>query len=449
MTTIGARIRRLVVASPPPAPSEESPLAGAAGPVSRQPHRASGPRPGEPVQWLAFEPRALHRSVVFVLLAVSLWMLGVWAFGALAHFLFLLLLAWLAAAAMEPEIAWFVRRGWSRGAATATTGLVGALVTLGLLALFGTELAKQISQLVTSWPQIVESAVAWLNQTFGFSLDPDTVIAKIDVSRLSEWAGTVAQGAVGILGTLGSLTFDLLTVLVFAFYLAAAGPSLLASLATWFPPGHQHVFGSVWETTMAKTGGYVISKVVLIALSVAAHGILFWAIGLPGWLALAFLAGITAQLIPMVGTYIGVIAAVLVALFEEPLDAVWVVVFAVIYQQIETYVFTPRVSKRVMDVSAPIALGSVFVGVALWGPIGALIGIPLAAVVVSLVETYGRRYPLVPQIDDEGYRPVEEAEQAEEAAEQEHDSPAAPSLPADADADAEAQPVTRAGGTPG
>src|SRR6187455_227287 len=119
MTTIGSRIRRLVVASPPPAPSEESPLAGAAGPVSRQPHRASGPRPGEPVQWLAFEPRALHRSVVFVLLAVSLWMLGVWAFGALAHFLFLLLLAWLAAAAMEPEIAWFVRRGWSRGVATA------------------------------------------------------------------------------------------------------------------------------------------------------------------------------------------------------------------------------------------------------------------------------------------------------------------------------------------
>jgi len=409
MATIGARIRGLFVASPPPA-GPESLWAGPGGPTPRQPPRSAGPRPGEPVQWVAFEPTALHRSVVFVLIAVSLWMLAVWAFGALAHFLFLLLLAWLVAAAMEPGIAWLMRRRWSRGLATATTGLGASVVTIGLLGLFGTELARQISQLATSWPQIVESAVAWANRTFGLSLDPDTIIAEIDVSRLSDLAGTVAQGAVGILGTLGSLTFDLLTVLVFAFYLAAAGPSLLASLASWFPPGHQHVFGSIWETTMAKTGGYVVSKAVLIALSVVAHGILFWAIGLPGWLALAFLAGITAQLIPMVGTYIGVIAAVLVALFDDPFDAVWVVAFAVVYQQIETYVFTPRVSKRVMDVSAPIALGAVFVGVALWGPIGALIGIPLAAVAASLVETYGRRYPVVPQIDDDGYRPVEDDE---------------------------------------
>jgi predicted PurR-regulated permease PerM len=118
------------------------------------------------------------------------------------------------------------------------------------------------------------------------------------------------------------------------------------------------------------------------------------------------LTGVTSQLVPLIGTYVGVIAAVLVAVFEDPLDAVWVVVFATVYQQVENYVFTPRVSNRTMQVSPAIALAAVFVGVAVWGPIGALIGIPLAAAIVSLLETYGRRYELVAQIADVGEEPL-------------------------------------------
>lgn len=405
--TLSGWVRRLFVTSSTPGAAQEPRRDGPSESMATQTPGGSGPRPGEPVQWIAFEPTALRRSVIFVLIAISLWMVAVWAFGALAHFLFLLLLAWLVAAAMEPEILWLMRRGWRRGWAMGATGIGASIIAVGLVALFGTELVQQVSQLAKSGPQIVDGAVSWANQTFHLSLNADDITSKVDLSRVSDWGGTLAQSAFGVLGTLGSVTFDLLTVIVFAFYLAAAGPSLLASLASWFPAEQQHVFGSVWQTSLAKTGGYVISKFVLIALSAGSHAILFWAIGLPGWLALALLAGITAQLIPMVGTYIGVIAAVLVALFDNPINAVWVVIFATVYQQIETYLFTPLVSKRVMDVSAPIALGAVFVGVALWGPIGAIIGIPLVAAVVSLLETYGRRYDLVPQIDEDGYRSAE------------------------------------------
>lgn len=393
--------RRLLVLRA--APSSSAARTSAAGPDSgaaaHLPPRTA-PRPDEPVRWIALEPTAVRRSVIIVLLAISFWLLALWLFSVTAHFLFLILLAWLLAIAMEPAIRWLVQHGTSRGLATGITGIVAILACIGLVAIFGTELAQQVSQLVVAWPNIVESSVAWANQTFHLSLNAQTITSSIDTSRLSEWGSTVAQGAFGILGTLGSLVFDLLTVIVFAFYLAAAGPGLLKSLAAWLPPDTQQVVGTVWETSTVKTGGYVISKLVLIALSAGFHAVFFWAIGLPGWLALALLAGITAQLIPMVGTYFGVIAAVLVALFEDPLDAVWVIVFATVYQQIETYVFTPRVSQRAMDVSAPIALASVFVGVAVWGPVGAIIGIPLVAAVVSLLQTYGRRYELVAQIAD-------------------------------------------------
>src|SRR5207253_6617507 len=112
----------------------------------------------------------------------------------------------------------------------------------------------------------------------------------------------------------------------------------------------------------------------------------------------ALLVGITAQFIPVVGTYIGIVIPVLFVVFTEPFTAMWIIIFATIYQQIETYVFTPRVSQRTMDVNPGIALAAVFVGAAIWGPIGALIGIPLAAAVVAVVETYGRRYELVPEL---------------------------------------------------
>jgi len=73
-------------------------------------------------------------------------------------------------------------------------------------------------------------------------------------------------------------------------------------------------------------------------------------------------------------------------------------VFATVYQQIEPYVFTTRVSKRTMDVNAGIALASVFIGAALWGAVGALIGIPMAAAIVAVLDTYGHRHELVPAL---------------------------------------------------
>jgi predicted PurR-regulated permease PerM len=196
--------------------------------------------------------------------------------------------------------------------------------------------------------------------------------------------------------------FDLVTVLVFGFYFAADGPDFMRTLASWLPPRAQEVFITVSEITIAKTGGYVVSKIVLATLSAVFHAIFFAAIGVPYWLPFALFVGITAQFVPIVGTYLGIVLPVLATVFTSPWKAVAIVAFAAVYQQVETYFFTPRVSKRTMDVNPAIALGAVFVGAAIWGPIGALIGIPLAAAAVSILDTYSRRYDLVPEAANVG-----------------------------------------------
>ena len=374
--------------------ADDRPERHAASHPAPAPPRPLPPSPSGAPRWVAYDPRLLRRGAVTVLILISVWLAATWVFYAISHFLFLLLLSWLLAIAMEPAIGCLMKRGLSRGVSTTVTGVLGLASVVTLVAVFGTEFVNQAVQLVTSLPDLVTSAVDWVNSTFHTSFDASQIASQLEISptQVAEIAQNLAGGLLGVVGSVVAVLFDSLTVLVFAFYFAAAGPRLLAALAVWLPPDNQRVMGTVWEIAAAKTGGYVVSKLVLAGLSSLFHGVFFWAIGLPSWLPMALLVGITAQFIPMIGTYIGIAVPVVLALFDDPIDAVWIIIFATIYQQIETYVFTPRVSRRTMDVHPVIALGAVFVGAAIWGPIGAIIGIPIAAAVVAIAQTYVRRY---------------------------------------------------------
>ena len=373
--------------------SDHSPAAAAT-----QPEEPSRPRRIR----ISLDQREIQAATIRILVIVSIWLVAAWVVGVVQHFLFLILLAWLAAIALEPAIRWFLRRGVRRTRATAAVGVPVVLIVVGLVVVFEQMLFDQVAQLVQSAPATVDSIVAQLNSTFGLQLDPAQILVtlKLEPDQIQGVANDLALGALGYLGSLVSIIFDVVTVAVFTFYIAAAGPRLIQEVAVWLPPGRQLILGEVWDIAEQKTGGYVASKVVLAALSAFFHGVFFLALGLPGWLPLALLAGITAQFVPVIGTYIGVAAPVIVALADQPIDAVWIVLFAIVYQQIETYLLTPRISRRTMEVNPAIALAAVFVGAAIWGPIGAIIGVPIAAVVVSVIQTYGRRYELVEHLAD-------------------------------------------------
>jgi predicted PurR-regulated permease PerM len=370
--------------------------AGPAEPAERRPEESPRARRIR----ISLDQREIQAATIRILVIVSIWLVAAWVVGVVQHFLFLILLAWLAAIALEPAIRWFLRRGIRRSRATAAVGVPVVVVVVGLVVVFEQMLFDQAAQLVQSAPATVRSIVDQLNATFGLQLDPAQILVtlKLEPDQIQGVANDLALGALGWLGSLVSVVFDVVTVAVFTFYIAATGPQLIQEVAVWLPPGRQLILGEIWDIAEQKTGGYVASKVVLAALSAFFHGVFFLALGLPGWLPLALLAGITAQFVPVIGTYIGVAAPVVVALADQPIDAVWIVLFAIVYQQIETYLLTPRISRRTMEVNPAIALAAVFIGAAIWGPIGAIIGVPIVAVVVSVIQTYGRRYELVPHL---------------------------------------------------
>ncbi|MEZ5115815.1 MAG: AI-2E family transporter [Candidatus Nanopelagicales bacterium] len=358
--------------------------------------------PSSSLQYVAFEPKRLRRAVVLVLLLFVALQFATWAFESVGHFLFLILLAWLLAIAMEPSVSFFARRGFRRGFGTGVTLLGLVLAVVALLGLFGGLFFTQLAGLVQALPTLVVDIVAWLNSTFSLNLDPNEITDRLNLTagEITGIASNLAGGVFGIVGSLVGVLFDTLTVLVFSFYIAADGPRLRRTIGSWLPPARQRVFVTVWDIAIEKTGGFVVSKVILATLSAFFHSVFFAVINIPYWLPMGVFAGIVSQFIPTIGTYIGVAIPAVFAAFDDPLDVLWIVLFATVYQQVENYVFTPKVSRATMDIHPALALASVFIGAAFFGPIGAIIGIPLAAAIIAVVDTYGQRYELVPELSE-------------------------------------------------
>jgi len=343
------------------------------------------------------EPPWLRRAVVFVLVAVAAFQVIDWAFGRLRTFLGLLFLSWLFSISIHPPVESLVRRGMRRGSATAVVLLFLLLLVIGFFAAFGTLLADQVAQLVRSLPHVVDDTVGWANRTFHTRLHPEDVVASLDLTgaRIQQLVQSLTPSVVGVVTSVVGVVFQAFTLLLFGYYMSAQAPALRDTVSGWFPPRQQRVISTVWSIAVDKTGGYVFSRLILALLSAIATGVFLVVLGVPYWLPLGIWTGLVSQFIPTIGTYLAIALPALVALSVRPADALWVIVFGVAYQQLENYVLGPRITARTVNIHPAVALGSVIVGAALFGPLGALVSIPVVAAVEAVIETYGRRYELV------------------------------------------------------
>lgn len=137
----------------------------------------------------------------------------------------------------------------------------------------------------------------------------------------------------------------------------------------------------------AKVGGYLMGQ-GLLSLSIGILALIaYMLIGLPNALILAVFAGFM-EAVPLVGPFIGAIPAILVALTVSPTAALWVVLATVIIQQIENNLLVPRVMKRTVGVSPLVTLLALIGFGSLFGILGALIALPLAAVIQLILDHY-------------------------------------------------------------
>ncbi|MFM9095580.1 MAG: AI-2E family transporter, partial [Actinomycetes bacterium] len=344
--------------------------------------------------------RFIQRSIITVLIIVIFFQLVEWAFNKSKEFLFLILLAWLIGIAITPLVEKLTKSGIKRGLSTFIVLLSLVALVIGFIAAFGQLLASQLASLITQIPTLIEGFSSWLNNSFDLNLSPSNIEESLNISntQIATFAQSIAGGIFGLVTSIAGFLFKIFTLLLFTFYFASETPKIRRSIASWLPAKQQVVFTTVWKVATEKTGGFVISRVILATINSVITSVFLLIIEVPYWLPLGLFTGIISQFIPTIGSYLGGIIPAIVAVVNEPIDGLFVIIFVTIYQQIENYLLTPRVSSMTMNIHPAVAFASVIIFASFFGPVGALIGVPIAAAVIALVQTYGKRYEIIDEL---------------------------------------------------
>ncbi|MBO1418072.1 AI-2E family transporter [Streptomyces sp. FH025] len=348
-------------------------------------------------------PRWLPRAMVLFLVLVGLFQLADWAFRQLIDLFVMLLVSFFLSLALEPAVDRMAARGVRRGVGTFLVFVAVGVATVGFLAALGTVLVDQVAKIAGDLPRLVDDLIGWVNRTFHQDLSLGELQQRLlkDSGTIESYVQQAADNVWGVSSTVIGGLFQAFTVGLFTFYFTAEGPRVRRTVCSLLPPAKQGEVLRAWEIALAKTGGYLYSRALLAVVSAAGHWVMFALLGLPYSAALAVWVGVMSQFVPTIGTYLAGAVPVLVALTVDPVDALWVLAFVVVYQQIENYLLQPRITARTVDVHPAVAFGAVIAGAALLGAVGALIAIPAAATLQGFVGTYVRRYEVAtdPRID--------------------------------------------------
>jgi len=321
-------------------------------------------------------------------------------FHQLSNFLLLLLVSLFLALAIEPGVNRLAKRGWRRGSATLLI-LMSIIVFAGaFLGAVGTLVASQVADVLTNSETYVNDTVSFINDTFNANVDPGEVNASISdpTGPVQRFIDNQQRKVVSLSASALGVLLQLLSITLFTFYLVADGPRLRRVICARLPEERQRLVLKTWDLAIDKTGGYLYSRALLALVSAFFHWIAFQAIGTPAPIAMALWVGIVSQFLPVVGTYLAGVLPLLLTFLESPIDAAFVLAFILIYQQLENYLISPRITARTMHVHAAVAFASAIVGGAILGPIGAVLALPAAAMMQSLFSSWGQRHEVV---DDE------------------------------------------------
>jgi predicted PurR-regulated permease PerM len=365
--------------------------------------------------WVAPTVRyAIWRAIAAILITLA----ALWFLDAERNLVGYLVTAALLALALEPAVYWLHdHRGWRRGSATGLM-LVAILVVVLLFVVGMTAvLAREANQ-------VVEGLPSYIDKLNGFTRDHfhSTVISAAQradavnaTDNVNEYLRQHTSDILGDVASILSGVFTLFTVGLFTFYLTAEGPQVRRALLSRMRPERQQRALFAWETAIRKVGGYLYSRLLLALINGGLMFITLKIIGAPFALPLSLFTGLVAEFIPIVGTYIAGVLPVVVVLAENgPVPAIIVLAEIVIYQQVENYYLSPRISAKTIELNAGVAFGAAIAGGAVGGYLGAFFALPIAATIQELIAAYGTKYDVAEtaftHVDEEGAPPQDPPE---------------------------------------
>jgi predicted PurR-regulated permease PerM len=313
-----------------------------------------------------------------------------WLLYRLRAVFFLFFVAIVVGTAIRPAVEWLHRRGISRAAGTIIIYVLMAGILTGFLAMIFPLMADQATQISQNLPQyyadlrglLIDSNNRLL-QIFGSRTPPQL---SFFMNRNPDTEEVIDQVAQTFLYTNLVLRGMLATLAIFllAYYWNQEGNLIIRGLLRVVPPQRRKRSRELIQLAETKLGGYIRGQGLLCIIIGFAAFISYLLIGLPYTLVLAIFAGVM-EMVPVFGPALGAIPAFFVALSIDPEKAIWVVVATVIIQMMENGFLVPRIMKDSMGVNPIIALLSLIAFTSVFGFAGALLALPLAAIIQLLV----------------------------------------------------------------
>jgi predicted PurR-regulated permease PerM len=327
-------------------------------------------------------------TIVFVWVVLKSQQVLVWAFTSL-----------LLALALNPAVERFQRLGVRRrGAAAGLVYLVVTAIIAGIAALVIPTLVDQVSAFIDAVPGYVQQLTAGRGP-LGFLERDYHVVERVRdaVSKSGGGAASLAGGASTALDVTRSVvTFvaAIVTITFLTLFMLLEGPAWVQRSISMLPPRLQPTWREIADDIYHLVGRYVNGNLLISLIAGTATTIVLLALGVPFALALGLVVAIL-DLIPLAGATLGAIVVTLVALSHSLTAAIIVLVFYIVYQQVENHLLQPLIYGRTVRLSPLAILLSVLIGSQVAGVIGALAAIPVGGTIQILLDHWqkSRRPP--------------------------------------------------------
>jgi predicted PurR-regulated permease PerM len=342
-------------------------------------------------------PEWAPRLIITVLLTVLGTIAAIYVLFQISDLLSWILVALFLSFALEPIVNQLVHRGWSRNIATGVVIAAFAGLVVLLIATMIPLIIQQITEVVKQSPEWLTSLLTTVNSIAGTNFSQSDVLTKLTISDqfITNYVTSIADNIFGLGRQVFLVLLQVLAVFLFTFYFVSDGPYLRRVICSFLSPKQQKVVLDTWELAIDKTGGFMVSRLILGLLSTVFHYIVLTLLGVPFALPLAIWVGALSQFLPIIGTYIAAALPLLVAVLQSPGDALILLVVIIAYQQIENYILGPKIASHTMELHPAVAFGAVLAGASVAGVIGAFIALPIAAIIQEVARVYFNRHDVI------------------------------------------------------
>ncbi|HEX8345138.1 MAG TPA: AI-2E family transporter [Actinoplanes sp.] len=308
-----------------------------------------------------------------------------------------LAIAMLLSALLAPAVGWLLRARLPRSLATFLVLVGGIAAVAGTLTLVVNQFMDGLPQLTNNASQGILQIQEWA-QTGPLHLTNDQVDAAIKSGQNWINGNTSSLTATGVAtaATLAEVLTGALLVLFATFFFLRDGRKIWRFIVRLFPVNARWQLSDAGDASWATLGSYVRATVLVAFIDAVGIGLALVVLKVPFAFPLAALVFLGA-FIPIVGASVSGAVAVLVALVDRGwVIALFVLIAVLIVQQVEGHVLQPLIMGRAVAIHPLVVIIGIASGVVLAGIVGALVAVPLIAVLNTGIRRLARRRPEVP-----------------------------------------------------